>query len=207
MATYAPAEPVTSLDQVRAIIPKEFSSQTGKIIDHIDDYVRVWIERSPFVTIGTHDRQGRADVAPKGDPAGFVKVLDKHTLAIPDRPGNHRWDTFQNILETGRIALMFLMPNRNEVVRVNGRAEIARDADLRQRMAVNDRVPEFAIVVHVAKVVHGPWHCDRRRGQEIRLLLSSSLRALEVFVHQSVSSCFVIFDYSRASAQVRQHPA
>jgi uncharacterized protein len=158
MATYAPAEPVTSLDQVRAIIPKEFSSQTGKIIDHIDDYVRVWIERSPFVTIGTHDRQGRADVAPKGDPAGFVKVLDKHTLAIPDRPGNHRWDTFQNILETGRIALMFLMPNRNEVVRVNGRAEIARDADLRQRMAVNDRVPEFAIIVHVEEAF---YHCGK----------------------------------------------
>ena len=158
MATYAPAEPVTSLDQVRAIIPKEFSSQTGKIIDHIDDYVRVWIERSPFVTIGTHDRQGRADVAPKGDPAGFVKVLDKHTLAIPDRPGNHRWDTFQNILETGRIAPMFLMPNRNEVARVTGRAEIARDADLRQRMAVNDRVPEFAIIVHVEEAF---YHCGK----------------------------------------------
>jgi len=158
MTAYRPTDPVRSLDEVRAAIPKEFSSQTGKIIDHVDDYVRVWIERSPFVAMGTFDRAGRADVAPKGDPAGFVRVLDEHTLAIPDRPGNHRWDTFANILETGRIALMFLVPNRNEVVRVNGRAEIVRDRPLRESMAVNGRVPEFAILVHVEEAF---YHCGK----------------------------------------------
>lgn len=158
MAGYVPQDVVTSAERIRSVIPKEFASQTGKILNHIDDLVRVWIERSPFVSIATVDAEGRVDVAPKGDPAGFVKVLDRHTLAIPDRPGNHRFDTFQNILSTGRIGLMFLVPNRNEVVRVNGSAVIVRDEALRERMAVNDRVPEFAILVRVEEAF---YHCGK----------------------------------------------
>lgn len=158
MAPYEPTDVITSVDEVRAVIPDEFASQTGKIIDHIDPLVRAWIERSPFVTIGTHDSHGRADVAPKGDPAGFVKVVDEKTLAIPDRPGNHRFDTFQNIIETGRIALMFMVPNRREVVRVNGSARIVRDLALRETMAINGRVPEFAILVGVEEAF---YHCGK----------------------------------------------
>lgn len=158
MVGYAPTDPVETEAEIRAVIPEEFDSQTGKIIDHVDDYVRLWIERSPFVTIATHDAVGRVDVAPKGDPAGFVRVLDRKTLAIPDRPGNHRFDTFRNILATGRIGLMFLVPNRNEVVRVNGSARILRDLPLRQSLAVNDRVPDFAILVHVDEAF---YHCGK----------------------------------------------
>jgi PPOX class probable FMN-dependent enzyme len=158
MTPYEPTDVVTSVAEIRAVIPDEFASQTGKIIDHVDTFVRVWIERSPFVAIATHDRAGRADVAPKGDPAGFVKVLDDRTLAIPDRPGNHRFDTFDNILQTGRVALMFLVPNRTEVVRVNGAARIVRDQGLRERMAINGRVPEFAILVRVEEAF---YHCGK----------------------------------------------
>ncbi len=149
---------VTTQDQIRSVIPVQFQNQTDKILDHIDDYIRLWIERSPFVTIATHDAEGRVDVAPKGDPAGFVKVLDPKTLAIPDRPGNHRFDTFSNILATGRIGLMFMVPNRNEVVRVNGSARIFRDMALRQSMAIADRVPDFAIVVQVEEAF---YHCGK----------------------------------------------
>ena len=158
MPGYVPLDEITSEEQIRALIPGQFGSQTGKIIDWIDDYVRVWIERSPFVSIATFDAAGRVDVAPKGDPAGFVKVLDPHTLAIPDRPGNHRFDTFQNILATGRIGLMFLVPNRNEVVRVNGSARIIRDLEVRESLAINDRVPEFAILVQVEEAF---YHCGK----------------------------------------------
>ena len=158
MAPYEPTDVVVSLDEIRSVIPDQFASQTGKIIDHIDRFVRVWIERSPFVTIGTHDREGHVDVAPKGDPAGFVKVVDEKTLAIPDRPGNHRFDTFANVLETGRIGLMFMVPNRNEVVRVNGSARIVRDLALRETMAINGRVPEFAILVRVEEAF---YHCGK----------------------------------------------
>ncbi len=158
MTAYEPTDVIMTVDQIRAVIPNEFESQTGKIIDHIDSFIRVWIERSPFVAIGTHDRGGSADVAPKGDPAGFVKVVDDKTLAIPDRPGNHRFDTFANILETGRIALMFMVPNRSEVVRVNGTARIVRDLPLRETMAINGRVPEFAILVRVEEAF---YHCGK----------------------------------------------
>ena len=149
---------VTTEGQIRSVIATQFQNQTDKILDHIDDFIRLWIERSPFVSIATHDAQGHVDVAPKGDPAGFVRVLDRHRLAIPDRPGNHRYDTFTNILATGRIGLMFMVPNRNEVVRVNGSARIFRDMALRQSMAIADRVPDFAIVVQVEEAF---YHCGK----------------------------------------------
>ena len=149
---------VTSEDQIRSVIPGVFESQTHKFIDHIDDLVAAWIARSTFVTLATHDAQGRVDVSPKGDPAGFVKVLDKNTLAIPDRPGNHRFDSFLNILETGRIGVVFLVPNRNEVVRVNGTARVVRDEDVRAHCAIKGRVPDFAILVDVEEAF---YHCGK----------------------------------------------
>lgn len=180
MTPYEPTDVVTRVAEIRAVIPDEFASQTGKIIDHVDAFVRVWIERSPFVAIATHDRAGRADVAPKGDPAGFVKVLDEKTLAIPDRPGNHRFDTFDNILQTGRVALMFLVPNRTEVVRVNGAARIVRDLALRERMAINGKVPEFAILVRVEEAF---YHCGKAviRSRLWQLLEAAPLEGLPTY--------------------------
>ncbi len=155
---YEPSNVVTSEAEIRDVIPGTIERQMRKVIDHIDDHIRVWIERSPFMTMATYSADGAVDVSPKGDPAGFVKVLDEVTLAIPDRPGNHRFDSFLNILETGRIGLMFLVPNRLEVVRVSGRARVVRDADLREAMAVDGRVPDFAIVVHVEEAF---YHCGK----------------------------------------------
>lgn len=155
---YTPSDVLTSIDQVRAVIDGVHPTQKLKVLDHIDDHCRVWIERCPFLVLSTFDSAGRVDVSPKGDPAGFVKVLDQYTLAIPDRPGNHRFDSFQNIFDTARIGLLFLVPNRNEVVRVNGSAQIVRDADLRQRMAIKGRVPSFAIVVTVEEAF---YHCGK----------------------------------------------
>ncbi|MEL7265517.1 MAG: RHS repeat-associated core domain-containing protein, partial [Planctomycetota bacterium] len=97
---------------------------------------------------------GCIDVSPKGDPIGFVKVLDRHTLALPDRPGNHRFDSFRNILDTGQVGLMFLVPNRTEVVRVSGTAQVVRDAPLRAQMAIKGRVPDFAIVIRVREAFY-----------------------------------------------------
>ena len=155
---YTATDIVTSEDEIRAVLPGIHPSQPGKVIDHIDDHCRAWIERSPFLTIATYDSQGRVDVSPKGDPAGFVKVIDPHSIAIPDRPGNHRFDGFRNILETGRIGLVFLVPNRNEVVRVNGSAQVVRDLPLRESMAIKGRVPEFAILVSVEEAF---YHCGK----------------------------------------------
>lgn len=155
---YNPTDIVTTEAEVRAVIPGTIERQVRKVIDHIDDHIRVWIERSPFMTMATYSASGRVDISPKGDPAGFVKVLDRQTLAIPDRPGNHRFDSFLNIFETGRIGLMFMVPNRLEVVRVSGRATVVRDADLRASMAVEGKTPDFAIVVHVEEAF---YHCGK----------------------------------------------
>ena len=155
---YEPNDVLGSMQEVRQIVDGIHAAQRHKVLDHIDDYCRVWIERSPFLVMTTVSHDGKLDASPKGDPAGFVKVLDKNTLAIPDRPGNHRFDSFENIFETGRIGLIFLVPNRNEVVRVNGSAQIVRDRELRESMAINGRVPDFAVLVDVEEAF---YHCGK----------------------------------------------
>ncbi len=155
---YEPKQVLTSEAQLREILPDQYPSQTGKVIDHIDDHIRVWIERSPFLTMATVSSTGQVDLSPKGDPAGFVKVLDEKTLAVPDRPGNHRFDSFLNIMQTGRIGLVFLVPNRREVVRVAGSAQVVRDLELREQLAVNDKVPDFVVLVRVEEAF---YHCGK----------------------------------------------
>ena len=99
---YQPQKPIATSEEVQSILGEKFESQEKKAIDHIDSICAAWIERSPFITIATVNLKGQMDVAPKGDPAGFVKILDEKTLAIPDRLGNHRGDTFHNIIENAR---------------------------------------------------------------------------------------------------------
>lgn len=155
---YEPKDVLTSINQVYSNQRQPYESQTQKFIDHIDDLCRVWIEHSTFLTMATVDRAGNMDVSPKGDPAGFVKVLDPKTLAIPDRPGNHRYDGFRNIMETGRVGLVFLVPNRNEVVRVNGSAVVVKDLAVRQQCAIKGRIPDFAVIVRVEEAF---YHCGK----------------------------------------------
>ena len=155
---YQAKKPIQSSEEVQSILGEKFESQEKKAIDHIDEICRAWIERSPFITIATVNRAGQMDVAPKGDPAGFVKVVDEKTLAIPDRLGNHRGDTFHNIIDNPRIGLMFVVPLRNEVVRVSGSAQIVQDDELLDTMIVNDKRPDMAILVRVEEAM---YHCGK----------------------------------------------
>lgn len=155
---YEPTDVVTTIDEVYRDMRRPYLSQTSKFIDRIDQHIRAWIEQSTFLTMATVDASGNMDVSPKGDPAGFVAILDEKTLAIPDRPGNHRYDGFQNIMETGRIGLVFLVPHRTEVVRVNGRAQVIRDLPVREACTINGRVPDFAILTHVEEAF---YHCGK----------------------------------------------
>ncbi len=155
---YQPTHVVSSIETIRALQPNQHPTQPAKILNHIDELCRKWIETSTFLTMATYGADGSVDVSPKGDPAGFVKVVDQHTLAVPDRPGNHRWDSFENILETGRIGLVFLVPHRNEVVRVNGTAQVVQDPELLERMAIKGRVPQFAVLVGVEEAF---YHCGK----------------------------------------------
>ena len=119
---------------------------------------REFIRRSPFFCIGTQGNEGRADVSPRGDAAGFVRILDDSTLAIPDRPGNNRLDTLDNIIANPSVGLLFLIPGYDETLRVNGRARLTTQRDLLEEMAVGERLPKLAIVVEVDEVF---LHCAK----------------------------------------------
>lgn len=155
---YQAEQVVTTADEVLAALGEPMESQVKKVIDHIDDHCRAWIERSPFVVIATASAAGAMDVSPKGDPPGFVRVLDPKTLAVPDRPGNHRADTFLNLLDNPYVGLMFVVPKRREVVRVSGTALIVNDRSLLESMAVGGKVPSLALVVHVHEAM---FHCGK----------------------------------------------
>ncbi len=121
-------------------------------------HAQEFIRRSPFLCIGTQSSNGSADVSPRGDPAGFVKILDERTLAIPDRPGNNRLDTLVNILANPNVGLLFIIPGFDDTLRVNGTATLSRDPGLLESMRVNDRVPKLAIVVTISEAF---MHCAK----------------------------------------------
>lgn len=117
--------------------------------DRIDDAQRAFLSTAPFAVIGSCDGDGRADASPKGDPPGFLRVLDDHTIAIPDRPGNRRTDTFHNLLERPAVTLLAMTPGDNRVVEIRGRARLSADPVLLATMVVKDQVPKIAVVIDV----------------------------------------------------------
>lgn len=129
-----------------------------KCRDTLGPHAQEFIRRSPFLCIGTQNVDGKADVSPRGDPVGFVKILDEHRLAIPDRPGNNRLDTLVNILANPNVGLLFLIPGFDDTLRVNGRATLVTDPELLAGMSVNERAPKIAIVVEVIEVF---MHCAK----------------------------------------------
>lgn len=157
--THAPTRP-------RRIPPEEVLARLGqpepmiraKVKDRIDDYFRHFIAHSPFLTMATADAAGRADCSPRGDYPGFVKVLDEHTLALPDRPGNKIADSFRNLAENDGVGLCFLVPGVREVLRVNGSGYVTDEPDVLVRMRTEAKQPELAIVVEVAEAY---FHCGR----------------------------------------------
>jgi uncharacterized protein len=148
---------VTTVEQLEAIYGERLPTSIVKEIDHLSDGYRKLIEASPFMAIATSGPEG-LDCSPKGDPAGFVRILDDKTLAIPDRPGNNRIDGFRNIVRDPRIALLFLIPGVGETLRVNGRASISVDPALMQDFAVNGKLPRSVLIVHIETVF---FHCAK----------------------------------------------
>ena len=152
------AEVVGSEAELREIVGPPLARSVKKQIARLDAHCRALIAASPFVLVASSDASGRVDVSPKGDPPGFVQVLDDETLAIPDRPGNRRADTFTNVLQNPGVGLIFLIPGKLETLRVNGRARIVRDAALSDRMAVHGKAPELVLVVTVEEAF---IHCGK----------------------------------------------
>jgi PPOX class probable FMN-dependent enzyme, DR_2398 family len=148
---------VTTMAQLEALYGTPSGPAVAKEIDYISNGYRALIEAAPFVAIATSGPEG-LDCSPKGDPAGFVRILDDKTLAIPDRPGNNRIDGFRNIMRDPRIAVLFLIPGVGETLRVNGRASISIDPDLMQSFAVNGKLPRSVLIVHIETTF---FHCSK----------------------------------------------
>ncbi|MFJ2400030.1 MSMEG_1061 family FMN-dependent PPOX-type flavoprotein [Streptomyces xanthochromogenes] len=156
---HAPTRPRrVSPEEVRVLLGQPEPMVEAKVQTRIDDHFRRFIAHSPFLTMATADAAGRTDCSPRGDYPGFVKVLDEHTVALPDRPGNRIADSFRNLAENDSVGLCFLIPGVREVLRVNGSGYVTDEPDVLVRMRTEAKRPELAIVVEVAEAY---FHCGR----------------------------------------------
>lgn len=129
-----------------------------KVLPALEAVHREWITATPLVLIATATPDGRCDVSPKGDPAGFIKILDDTTIAIPERPGNKRMDGFHNILANPHAGLLCLIPGRSDTLRINGTAQVVRDAPFLSDMVIKRHEPKLALVIDVEEVF---FHCPK----------------------------------------------
>lgn len=142
---------ITTEAQLRAVIGQPTDLVRAKLADRMNGLTRQFVERSPFVCVATAAADGGMDVSPRGDPAGFVRVLNEKTLLLPERPGNRLADTLVNLLSDPRIALLFLIPGVGDTFRVNGTAVITDDAELLAPSAVEGRPPRLGILITVTE--------------------------------------------------------
>ncbi len=142
---------IQSEAELRALIGEPSAQTCAKISDRLNAMTRLFIERSPFLCLATSDASGHCDLSPRGDPAGFVRILDERTLLIPDRPGNRIADSLRNILANPHVGLLFIVPGLTDTFRVNGRATLTVDAELLAPCAVEGKAPRLGILVDIAE--------------------------------------------------------
>ena len=149
---------ITDSEQLRALVGEPNARARDKVRDRLDDIDVAWLGASPFCLVTTADAEGNADVSPKGDPPGFTHVVDEHTIAIPDRPGNRRVDGFVNLLENPHVGLLFLVPGRGDTLRINGRGRLLRDAPFFDDLVVKGKRPQLALLIDIDEVF---FHCSK----------------------------------------------
>jgi PPOX class probable FMN-dependent enzyme len=149
---------VTSHEELRELLGEPLPRVAQKDRPRLHDFDRQWLAASRFCLVATSGADGRCDVSPKGDPAGFALVLDDTTVAIPERPGNRRADGFHNIVDNPHAGLIFLLPGRGDTLRINGKARLVRDAGYFDRMIVKGHRPLLALEVEIEEVF---YHCSK----------------------------------------------
>lgn len=137
--------------ELRALIGMPAELTCAKISNRLNDATRLFIERSPFVCVATSGAAGECDLSPRGDPAGFVRILDERCLLIPERPGNRLADSLRNILVNPQVGLLFIVPGVTDTLRVNGRATITTDAALLAPCAVEGKLPRLGVLVDIVE--------------------------------------------------------
>ena len=149
---------VNSVDELRAIVGQPDQYVANKVKDRLSPIQRDWLAHSPLGFVATTDADGSVDVSPKGDPPGFVHVIDDTTIAIPERPGNKRVDGYRNVLERPHVGTLFLIPGRGDTLRINGTARILADADYFDALTVKGKRPILALEIDVEEVF---FHCAK----------------------------------------------
>jgi len=149
---------LATLEQVRALIGAEVPAIKAKFFPTLEEASSGFIRHAPLLLLATVDRNGHPDVSPKGDGPGFVAIEDARTLLIPERKGNKLIQGLQNILATGRVALVFLVPGTEETLRVHGRAELTSDPAVLARLSERGQPALLAIRVEIEQVF---FHCAK----------------------------------------------
>jgi uncharacterized protein len=149
---------VTTVDDLRAIVGHPNSYVANKVGTRLSAVQQNWLAHSPLGFVATTDANGRVDVSPKGDPPGFVHVIDDTTIAIPERPGNKRVDGYLNVLQRPYVGTLFLIPGRGDTLRINGTARVLADADYFDAMTVQGKRPILALEIDVEEVF---FHCAK----------------------------------------------
>lgn len=158
MSTSRVARVIDDPDALRAILGEASDRAANKARRLLHDMDRRWLAASPFCLLATADAHGHCDVSPRGDPPGFVHVIDDTTLALPDRAGNRRADSFHNILSNPHVGLIFMIPGRDDTLRIQGRARIVADAPYFDRMVVRGHRPPLALEVQIEELF---YHCAK----------------------------------------------
>jgi len=149
---------ITTEAELRDVIGSTTPVVQSKISDRLNDLTRQFIERSPFMLLATSSADGTCDVSPRGDPAGFVHILDETTLLVPERPGNKLADSLRNILANSHVGLLFLIPGVGDTLRVNGRATLTTEETLLEPLAVEGKTPKLGLLVEIDEVF---THCSK----------------------------------------------
>jgi PPOX class probable FMN-dependent enzyme len=145
-------------ESLRTLLGEPSDLVRSKVSDRLNGLTRQFVERSPFLCLATSATDGTCDVSPRGDPAGFVRILDDQTLLLPDRPGNRLADSLRNVLENPNVGLLFIVPGVTDTLRVNGRASIVTDPELLEPCSVEGKVPKLALRVEIDQVF---THCSK----------------------------------------------
>ena len=150
--------PVKSAAELRDILGPVSERARTKVRSVLSDIDRQWLAASPFCLMATSAADGSCDVSPKGDPPGFTIVLDGKTIVLPERLGNRRADSFHNILENGQVGLIYFVPGRGDTLRINGHAQLVRNAPFFGDLVVNGHRPSLALIVTIDEIF---FHCSK----------------------------------------------
>lgn len=185
---------LSSVDDLRTVYRQPSRGPIDKVIHRLDEHCADFLAKSPFFVLSTANAEGVCDGSPKGGPPGFVQVLDEQRLAWADFSGNNRLDSFQNLVTNDSVALLFLIPGLDETLRVNGRAELATDPALCERLAIDGKTARVVVVV---TVVEAYIHCAKALRRAELWSSDSWLPADEL-----PSAACIVKDHARIDADV-----